>query len=51
MIEIFGHEEGKQLTARNINIIKEIAERTQLIGKTLKTAVPKNEIIYPKYLD
>ena len=26
-------------------------ERTQLIGKTLKTAVPKNEIIYPKYLD
>ena len=27
------------------------AERTQLIGKTLKTAVPKNESIYPKYLD
>ena len=27
------------------------AERTQLIGKTLKTAVPQNEIIYPKYLD
>ena len=27
------------------------AERTQLIGKTLKTAVPKNEIIYHKYLD
>lgn len=27
------------------------AERTQLIGKMLKTAVPKNEIIYPKYLD
>ena len=27
------------------------AERTQLIGKTLKTAGPKNEIIYPKYLD
>ena len=27
------------------------ADRTQLIGKTLKTAVPKNEIIYPKYLD
>jgi len=27
------------------------SERTQLIGKTLKTAVPKNEIIYPKYLD
>ena len=26
-------------------------ERTQLIGKVLKTAVPKNEIIYPKYLD
>ena len=24
------------------------SERTQLIGKTLKTAVPKNEIIYPK---
>lgn len=27
------------------------AECTQLIGKMLKTAVPKNEIIYPKYLD
>lgn len=27
------------------------SERTQLFGKTLKTAVPKNEIIYPKYLD
>ena len=27
------------------------SERTQLIGKTLKTAVPKNEIIYPKYLN
>ena len=27
------------------------AARTQLIGRTLKTAVPKNEIIYPKYLD
>ena len=27
------------------------SERTQLIGKVLKTAVPKNEIIYPKYLD
>ena len=27
------------------------SERTQLIGKALKTAVPKNEIIYPKYLD
>lgn len=27
------------------------SERTQIIGKTLKTAVPKNEIIYPKYLD
>ena len=27
------------------------SERTQFIGKTLKTAVPKNEIIYPKYLD
>ena len=27
------------------------SERTQLIGKTLKTAGPKNEITYPKYLD
>lgn len=27
------------------------SERTQLFGKTLKTVVPKNEIIYPKYLD
>src|SRR5574344_1043459 len=31
MIDIFGDEEGKKLTARNINIIKKIAERTQII--------------------
>ena len=31
LIEIFGAEEGKQLTERNIKIIKEIAERTQKI--------------------
>jgi len=31
MIDIFGDKEGKQLTERNIKIIKEIAERTQMI--------------------
>ncbi|MGN0069974.1 MAG: glutamine synthetase III [Prevotella sp.] len=31
MIDIFGKEEAKQLTARNVKIIKEIAERTQII--------------------
>ena len=31
MFDIFGREEGKTLTVRNIKIIKEIAERTQKI--------------------
>ena len=31
MIDVFGDEEGKKLTARNIEIIKEIASRTQAI--------------------
>ena len=31
MMNIFGPDEGKQLTARNVKIIKEIAERTQII--------------------
>ena len=30
-MNIFGPDEGKQLTARNVKIIKEIAERTQII--------------------
>ena len=44
MIEIFGHEEGKQLTARNINIIKEIAERTQLIETEVEELVNARKI-------
>ncbi|MBF1517896.1 glutamine synthetase III [Prevotella pallens] len=31
MINIFGKEEGERLTNRNINILKEVAERIQLI--------------------
>lgn len=31
MIEIFGREEGKELTSRNVKLIKEIAERNQKI--------------------
>ncbi|RKW51718.1 MAG: glutamine synthetase type III [Prevotella sp.] len=31
MINIFGKEEGERLTKRNINILKEVAERIQLI--------------------
>ena len=44
MIEIFGHEEGKQLTARNINIIKEIAERTQLIETGVEELVNARKV-------
>jgi glutamine synthetase len=31
MIDIFGREEGKELTSRNVKLIKEIAERNQKI--------------------
>ena len=31
MFDIFGKDEAKELTARNVKIIKEIAERTQRI--------------------
>lgn len=49
-------EVGHTITEDDIHMLSpgdgfKWAERTQLIGKTLKTAVPKNEIIYPKYLD
>ena len=49
-------EVGHIITENDIHMLSpgdgfKWAERTQLIGKTLKTAVPKNEIIYPKYLD
>jgi len=39
MIDVFGPEEGKQLTARNIKIIKEIAERTQTIETMVEELV------------
>nr|MBP7472673.1 glutamine synthetase III [Prevotella sp.] len=44
MIDIFGKEEGKNLTARNINIIKEIAERTQKIETEVEELVNARKI-------
>ena len=36
MVNIFGDVEGKQLSERNIKIIREIAERTNIIRRVLK---------------
>ena len=44
MIDIFGDEEGKALTARNIKIIKKIAERTQLIETGVEELVNARKI-------
>jgi len=44
MIEIFGAEEGKKLTARNIKIIKEIAERTQVIETMVEELVNARKV-------
>ena len=38
MIHIFGGEEGKKLTARNVKIIREIAERTESIERGVEDA-------------
>ena len=39
MMNVFGAEEGKSLTARNVKIIKEIAERTQSIETLVEELV------------
>ena len=44
MIDIFGNEEGKKLTARNINIIKKIAERTQIIETGVEELVNARKV-------
>ncbi len=44
MINIFGGEEGKQLTARNVKIIKEIAERTEAIERGVETLVNARKV-------
>ncbi len=44
MLDIFGKEEGKQLTARNIKIIKEIASRTQDIETGVEKLVDARKV-------
>ena len=44
MIDIFGREEGKQLTERNIKIIKEIANRTQIIETGVEELVNSRKV-------
>ncbi len=44
MINIFGGEEGKKLTARNVKIIREIAERTQTIETGVEALVNARKV-------
>lgn len=44
MFDIFGREEGQQLTQRNINIIKEIARRTETIEKGTEELVNARKV-------
>ncbi|HEY9542751.1 glutamine synthetase III family protein [Prevotella sp.] len=44
MINIFGREEGKALTARNVKIIREIAERTQIIETGIEELVNARKV-------
>ena len=44
MMEIFGAEEGKALTARNMNIIREIAERTEKIERFVEELVSARKV-------
>jgi len=44
MMKIFGDEEGKRLSARNINIIREIAERTQRIETGVEELVNARKV-------
>ena len=44
MIHIFGGEEGKKLTARNVKIIREIAERTESIERGVEALVEARKV-------
>ena len=44
MINIFGGEEGKKLTARNVKIIREIAERTEAIERGVEALVDARKV-------
>ena len=44
MMEIFGAEEGKALTARNMKIIREIAERTEKIERFVEELVSARKV-------
>ena len=44
MINIFGGEEGKKLTARNVKIIREIAERTEAIERGVEALVEARKV-------
>ena len=44
MIHIFGGEEGKKLTARNVKIIREIAERTEAIERGVEAVVDARKV-------
>lgn len=44
MFDIFGREEGKKLTARNVGILKEIAERTQTIETLVEELVNARKV-------
>ena len=45
MIHIFGgEEEGKKLTARNVKIIREIAERTESIERGVEALVDARKV-------
>ena len=44
MIHIFGGEEGKKLTARNVKIIREIAERTEAIERGVEALVEARKV-------
>ncbi len=44
MVNIFGGEEGKQLTARNVKIIREIAERTETIERGVEQLVNARKV-------
>ena len=44
MVHIFGGEEGKKLTARNVKIIREIAERTESIERGVEALVDARKV-------
>ena len=44
MFEIFGREEGEKLTQRNLKIIREIADRTQLIESGVEELITARKV-------